>query len=71
MTAIRMAFTEDDLQKDEYENIISWSPNGDSFLIHDPAKFSDTVLNKYFKHNNFASFVRQVLFYRSHIIDIS
>lgn len=43
-------------------DLVSWS-NGDSFVIVDVEKFSQTVLPKYFKHSKFTSFVRQLNFY--------
>ena len=43
--------------------IISWREDGNSFQIHKPSEFSDTVLPHYFKHNNMASFVRQLNMY--------
>jgi heat shock transcription factor len=40
--------------------IITWSDNGKSFIIKQISNFSEKILPKYYKHNNFASFVRQV-----------
>jgi len=42
---------------------VCWAPGGDSFLITDVERFSETILPKYFKHSKFASFVRQLNFY--------
>lgn len=44
------------------DDLISWSNNGQSFIIIDPAKFSQE-LSKYFKHNNLSSFIRQLNMY--------
>jgi hypothetical protein len=44
------------------DDLISWSDNGQSFIIIDPAKFSQE-LSKYFKHNNLSSFIRQLNMY--------
>lgn len=34
--------------------------NGQSFLVLDEQRFAKEILPKYFKHNNMASFVRQL-----------
>ncbi|EHB07274.1 Heat shock factor protein 2 [Heterocephalus glaber] len=39
---------------------ITWSQNGQSFLVLDEQRFVKEILLKYFKHNNMASFVRQL-----------
>jgi len=44
------------------DDLISWSENGQSFIIMDPPKFSQE-LSKYFKHNNLSSFIRQLNMY--------
>ncbi|CAG9861242.1 unnamed protein product [Phyllotreta striolata] len=48
------------------EDIISWNATGDSFIIHNQLEFITTLLPLYFKHNNMASFVRQLNFYNFH-----
>ncbi|XP_028819188.1 heat shock factor protein 1 isoform X2 [Denticeps clupeoides] len=47
----------------ETDPLICWSPNGNSFYVFDQGRFSKEVLPKYFKHNNMASFVRQLNMY--------
>ncbi|XP_051648151.1 heat shock factor protein 2 isoform X2 [Manacus candei] len=43
--------------------LITWSQNGRSFLVLDEQRFAKEILPKYFKHNNMASFVRQLNMY--------
>ncbi|KAF6269699.1 heat shock transcription factor 1 [Rhinolophus ferrumequinum] len=43
--------------------LICWSPSGNSFHVLDQGQFAKDVLPKYFKHNNMASFVRQLNMY--------
>ncbi|XP_072269286.1 heat shock factor protein 1 [Pyxicephalus adspersus] len=44
----------------ETDPLICWSPEGTSFHVFDQGGFAKEVLPKYFKHNNMASFVRQL-----------
>ncbi|KAI1285290.1 Heat shock factor protein 1 [Halotydeus destructor] len=46
-----------------YNDLISWSPNGRSFVIKNQSRFSKELLPLYFKHNNMASFIRQLNMY--------
>jgi hypothetical protein len=50
---------------DEQDNahLISWSPSGDSFIVHQPDRFARELLPTVFKHNNYTSFVRQLNIY--------
>ncbi|XP_063183787.1 heat shock factor protein 1 isoform X2 [Chroicocephalus ridibundus] len=45
------------------DSLICWSPSGSSFHVFDQGQFAKEVLPKYFKHNNMASFVRQLNMY--------
>uniref|UniRef100_A0A8C0H2E5 Heat shock transcription factor 4 n=1 Tax=Chelonoidis abingdonii TaxID=106734 RepID=A0A8C0H2E5_CHEAB len=47
----------------ETNHLICWSTNGTSFHVFDQGQFAKEVLPKYFKHNNMASFVRQLNMY--------
>lgn len=46
--------------------LIRWSPGGNSFLVLDEDEFSKTLIPDLFKHNNYASFVRQLNMYGFH-----
>ncbi|XP_049858874.1 heat shock factor protein-like isoform X1 [Schistocerca gregaria] len=47
-------------------DLISWSSTGTSFFIRDQARFARELLPLYYKHNNMASFVRQLNMYGFH-----
>jgi hypothetical protein len=48
------------LENNEFENVIEWGDNGKYFVVKNLTEFTDKVLPRFFKHNNFSSFVRQV-----------
>ncbi|KAG0897537.1 hypothetical protein G6F34_006388 [Rhizopus arrhizus] len=54
---------------DESTNdLIRWSKDGTSFLVERHEDFARTVLPRFYKHNTFASFVRQLNMYDFHKI---
>ncbi|KAJ7098147.1 hypothetical protein B0H15DRAFT_772442, partial [Mycena belliarum] len=58
-----------EMVNDEKTNhLIEWSTSGDSFFVFDQERFSREVLPHWFKHQNFASFVRQLNMYGFHKI---
>ncbi|KAJ7470524.1 transcription factor Hsf1 [Mycena latifolia] len=58
-----------EMVNDEKTNhLIEWSSAGDTFYVYDQERFSREVLPHWFKHQNFASFVRQLNMYGFHKI---
>jgi heat shock transcription factor len=47
-------------------NLICWSDDGNSFIVLDEDEFARTLIPELFKHNNYASFVRQLNMYGFH-----
>ncbi|KAF9423165.1 kinase-regulated stress-responsive transcription factor skn7, partial [Entomortierella beljakovae] len=56
------------LEEKEHIAIVSWGKSGDTFVVKEPNEFAKIILPKHFKHNNFASFVRQLNKYDFHKI---
>ncbi|KAK7396392.1 hypothetical protein VNO78_17370 [Psophocarpus tetragonolobus] len=61
--------TYDAVEDPTTSHIVSWSRGGASFVVWDPHAFSKDLLPRYFKHNNFSSFVRQLNTYGFRKID--
>ncbi|OMJ70133.1 hypothetical protein SteCoe_31949 [Stentor coeruleus] len=58
--------TYDMLSNNSLSSIVSWSSDGTEFIIFSMNEFSEKVLPMYFKHSNFASFIRQLNMYDFH-----
>ncbi|KAK4695580.1 hypothetical protein P7C71_g2196, partial [Lecanoromycetidae sp. Uapishka_2] len=54
------------VQKLSRNDLIRWSDDGDSFIVVDEDEFAKTLIPELFKHNNYASFVRQLNMYGFH-----
>jgi heat shock transcription factor len=54
------------LEESRNTDLIRWSDRGDSFVVLDEDEFAKTLIPELFKHNNYASFVRQLNMYGFH-----
>ncbi|KAL4291043.1 hypothetical protein GQ457_14G012760 [Hibiscus cannabinus] len=61
--------TYDIIEDSTTNHIISWSRPNNSFIVWDPQAFSISLLPRFFKHNNFSSFVRQLNTYGFRKVD--
>lgn len=51
------------LETNEFKQIIEWGENGRFFVVKNLNEFTQKVLPNFYKHNNFSSFVRQVILF--------
>ncbi|KAL5611919.1 hypothetical protein BROUX41_000514 [Berkeleyomyces rouxiae] len=58
------SFLDDETGK--YRDLIRWSTKGDSFFVMNEDEFAKKLIPDLFKHNNYASFVRQLNMYGFH-----
>lgn len=61
--------TYDFVEDPNTNHVVSWSRGNNSFVVWDPQAFASTLLPRYFKHNNFSSFVRQLNTYGFRKVD--
>lgn len=57
-----------DVEKEGLTDIISWHPDGKTFKVHQPEKFTEEILPRYFKKSKYRSFQRQLNLYGYHRI---
>ena len=53
----------DIINDDKNKKSIHWNEDGTCIIISNVTKFSNEVLPKYYKHNNYSSFIRQLNMY--------
>ena len=54
------------LENESYKDIIHWTEDGKYFVISNLHDFTEQILPKYYKHNNYSSFIRQLNMYDFH-----
>ena len=53
---------------DEHKKCITWTEEGTSFWVSNIEQFARDILPIYYKHNNYASFVRQLNMYVNNLL---
>jgi hypothetical protein len=50
-------------EADGFDHIVSWQPHGRCFKVHQPTRFVDEIMPKWFQQTKIASFQRQLSLY--------
>ena len=53
----------DDAEKQCFQDVVSWLPDGKTFKVHEVSKFADRIMGSYFNQTKFKSFQRQLNLY--------
>mmetsp|Transcript_61571 Transcript_61571/g.150720 ORF Transcript_61571/g.150720 Transcript_61571/m.150720 type:complete len:355 (+) Transcript_61571:88-1152(+) len=53
-----------DAENDGLDHVISWVAGGTLFKVHSPDSFSKLIMNRYFRHDRYKSFLRQLSMYK-------
>ncbi|CAD8109408.1 unnamed protein product [Paramecium primaurelia] len=51
------------LEEQNHSNIVSWTAQGTAFIVYNQQQMEKQVLQNFFKHSNYSSFVRQLNLY--------
>lgn len=55
---LKLHYLLDDAETQGFDNIISWTKDGDSFQIYEPELFMNEICSQYFRQTRFYSFIR-------------
>ena len=59
----RLYYMLEDATKQGFEDVVSWLPDGNGFVIHNRETFEHEIMRVYFSHTQWKSFLRQLNFY--------
>ena len=53
-----------DAENEGLDHVISWVAGGKLFKVHSPDSFTKLIMNRYFRHDRYKSFLRQLSMYK-------